>query len=64
MKLIGVACGGVIGFVLGILVMYATRNFRAPGGHGNALIEVFFGGVVVAIVGALFGLLYAAGGRR
>jgi hypothetical protein len=63
MKLMGFVAGGVFGFLLGILGMYATRSFRAPGGHGNALIEAFFGGVVVSILGAFFGLLFAAGRR-
>lgn len=64
MKLIGFVAGGVLGFILGILVMYASRNFRPGGQHGGALIETFFGGVVVAIVGAFLGLLFAAGGRK
>lgn len=64
MKLIGFAGGGILGFVLGTLVMYATRNLRPGGQHGGWLVEMVFGGIMVAIVGAFFGLLFAAGGRK
>ncbi len=63
MKLTGFVAGGILGLSFGILVMYATRNFRHGGQHGGALIEMFFGGIVVAILGAFFGLLFTAGRR-
>ncbi len=64
MKLKGLIIGGVVGFIPGACLGCLGQINWGHGRDGNFLMGAIGGGVIAAMLGAFFGVLFAVGHRK